>query len=570
MSETIASSGHGVALFFPNPWRRFVGRGVVPLTFLAILAAFATTLSSDHIVNWGGWSLTWRFARAALHPVLDSESLRLTAVSSVATVAFAICGSAVNVAIGTVGGLLASDTWWELVSARSRKASKGRAWPASLVRAFIAIPRGLHELVWGLFFINILGLDPLVAVLAIGIPFGAITAKVFSEIIDETPRRTALCLRASGANALVAFAYGILPSAFPLLMSYALYRLECAIRSAAILGLIGAGGLGYQIMLSLQSLRYDQVWTFLYALMLLIAFTEWASSRLMARLHLQTGSTAVDMFRRMRRLLLTHVGIVAGVLGSYWYLGLDLTKPFEIHRLKMLYDVLRASFPPRFLRGESSELVSLSLQTLAMSVVAIVMAGAAAIVASWFATSSLFVKATHDGTSRRSARGVALAAMSILVRCTLIGIRALSDGIWVLIALFIFFPGAFAGAFALAVYNFGVLGRLLTQVNEDADTKPFWALRAQGASFSQAILYGLLPLTFPKYLAYILYRWEVCVRATVVVGIVGAGGLGFRLEQQMASFYYRGVAATLTIYVLLTIFVDSISSSGRRALRTAS
>ena len=87
--------------------------------------------------------------------------------------------------------------------------------------------------------------------------------------------------------------------------------------------------------------------------------------------------------------------------------------------------------------------------------------------------------------------------------------------------------------------------------------------------WGRAILYGLLPETFPKYLAYILYRWEVCIRATVVVGIVGAGGLGFRLEQQMSSFDYRGVTATLLFYVLLTYFADAVSSAARRALRDA-
>jgi phosphonate transport system permease protein len=72
----------------------------------------------------------------------------------------------------------------------------------------------------------------------------------------------------------------------------------------------------------------------------------------------------------------------------------------------------------------------------------------------------------------------------------------------------------------------------------------------------------------PKYLAYVLYRWEVCVRATVVVGIVGAGGLGRRLEEQLASFDYRGVVTTLAFFVALTVVVDAISRAGRSALRT--
>lgn len=82
----------------------------------------------------------------------------------------------------------------------------------------------------------------------------------------------------------------------------------------------------------------------------------------------------------------------------------------------------------------------------------------------------------------------------------------------------------------------------------------------------RVILYRLSPVTFPKYVAYIFYRWEVCIRATVVVGIVGAGGLGFRLEQQLAS---RGVTATLLFYVILTFLADAVSSGAGRALRAS-
>ena len=149
----------------------------------------------------------------------------------------------------------------------------------------------------------------------------------------------------------------------------------------------------------------------------------------------------------------------------------------------------------------------------------------------------------------------------------LVAVRSLSDGIWVLLALFVFYPGPFAGAIALGVYNFGVMGRLLGQVNEVADSKPYWALRVQGANMIGAIAYGFLPVVLPQYLAYALYRWEVCLRATMVVGIVAAGGLGRRLQDQMVSFDYRGVAATLLGYILLTAVVDAISGEARRGLR---
>jgi phosphonate transport system permease protein len=94
------------------------------------------------------------------------------------------------------------------------------------------------------------------------------------------------------------------------------------------------------------------------------------------------------------------------------------------------------------------------------------------------------------------------------------------------------------------------------------------ALQAQGASSLQVFLYGVLPATFPRCMAYVLYRWEVCIRATVMVGFVGAGGIGRLLGEQMGSFDYRGVATSLIAMIVLTFGVDSLSSWIRRSLRT--
>jgi phosphonate transport system permease protein len=568
MSGDSAGAAH-YSLALPAPAVQVRRWALAVAIVLVVVAAFRICLSSDHIVNWGGWTLTRRFLQGAFAPQHDLEILKLTAASALTTIAFSLCGSAVSVCLGTIGGILASEVWCELWGAGGRGGRWRWVWFAKVVRALLAIPRGIHEVVWGLFLINVLGLDPLVAVLAIGIPFGAITAKVFAETIDGVPKDPALRFRSAGASTVVAFAYGILPRAFPLLLSYALYRLECAIRSAAVLGLIGAGGLGHQIMLSLQSLRYEEVWTFLYALMLLVALTDWSSSRLTKALRSRSASTSTELTQQTRSVALMVLAVTAALVSSYLYLSLDAGRMFEPARLELLAEVLASAMPPRFAVSELSELVTLSAETLAMSIAAVAIAAPAAIVVSWFSSMSLFRIARGVEPSSGRNNGLFLVALTTLIRTLLIGTRALSDGIWVLLALSVFFPGTFAGACALAAYNFGVMGRLLAQINESADKRPLRALIAQGASFGRALLYGLIPLALPKYLAYILYRWEVCVRATVVVGIVGAGGLGRRLEEQLAGFDYSGVAATLAVFVLLTIVADAASDSGRRALRAA-
>jgi phosphonate transport system permease protein len=159
------------------------------------------------------------------------------------------------------------------------------------------------------------------------------------------------------------------------------------------------------------------------------------------------------------------------------------------------------------------------------------------------------------------------AAVLLVSRGALLVARALSEAIWALLALLIFFPGIMPGAIGLGLYNLGVLGRLMAEVTENVDRRPLLALKGQGATNAQVFLYGVLPQTMPKNLAYILYRWEVCIRATVIAGMVGAGGLGRILAEQLSSFDYHSVVTSLLFYIGLTFIVDMISAAARRALR---
>ncbi|MDP9453816.1 MAG: ABC transporter permease subunit, partial [Actinomycetota bacterium] len=130
--------------------------------------------------------------------------------------------------------------------------------------------------------------------------------------------------------------------------------------------------------------------------------------------------------------------------------------------------------------------------------------------------------------------------------------RAIPPPVGALLLVFVLFPGPLPGALALGVYNFGILGRLMAEVVENLDPRPVRALRSQGAGAAQSFAYGALPRTLPRFAAYGLYRWEVTIRETVVVGLVGAGGLGSLLALQLAAFDYQAVTATLVALVTLT------------------
>ena len=550
--------------------------GVVWL--LAALGAIGLSLSQiglQDIFNPNGWPQFWRFVVASFHPDLSPEMVQLTWNATLKTLAYAVCGTFLSLLLGLLGGVLCSEVWWAAVFPDRRSGRSGSFWLGA--RALLAIPRAIHELLWGLLFVNLWGLDPLTAVLAIALPFGAITAKVFSELLDDTPRQPLLVLLNSGVMPIAAFAYGLFPLAFLNLLSYAFYRFECSIRSAAVLGIIGAGGLGYEILLSLQSLRYEQLWTLFYALVVLNGCVDFAS----AWLRRQLGcATRLDLNLRSQGRGKEKAGGQGGggagvVLGlwvggltlvgvCFWVVGADFSKLGSPIVWARLGGMLRSFWPPDL--RQSGELWGLAGQTVAMSVLAIALAAGGGALLSFPAAHTLFLPGGLFHPNRRD-RGIWAWTVLLLVRSFLLLCRAVPAPIWALVALFLLFPGILPGAIGLGLHNLGILGRLKAEVVENLDSRPLEALKAQGAPSSLVFLYGILPLTLPRFTAYTLYRWEVCMRETVIVGLVGAGGLGYVLTEQLSSFDYRSLGVTLVVFLALTFVVDWISTLARRSLR---
>jgi phosphonate transport system permease protein len=509
-------------------------------TIVLAIALIPTGIFQREVINFNGWPQLWRFVSASLQPNLSGDLLRITGEAAIVTLAYAVCGTALTVVIGAVFGVLCSEVWWQSVLGE-----RGRwvYWP---LRLLLAIPRAIHELIWGLFFVNIWGLDPLSAIAAIAIPFGAITAKVFSEILDDTPRQPLEALLNSGVEPIKVFFYSLLPQAFPNLLSYIFYRFECSLRSAAVLGVIGAGGLGYQILISLPSLKYQELWTFFYALILLNGLVDWSSAKARQQIaHPQSQPATLVRLPQNWGL----GGFFLATIASFLYLQPNYNKLWSARSQKLFQEFLTGMMPPNWTVG--SQLWQPALETLAMSVVAMFLA----------AFVGLFLAFLAARNFTKSPIGFGLSHLFLLVS------RAIPAPIWALVILYVMFPGILPGAIALGVHNLGILGRLMAEVIENLDRRPLEALQTTGATKAGVFLYGVLPLTIPQFLAYSLYRWEVCMRETVIVGLVGAGGLGRLLTEQLTSFDYRSLIVTLTAFLLLTFGVDVLSGVLRRSVR---
>ena len=204
-----------------------------------------------------------------------------------------------------------------------------------------------------------------------------------------------------------------------------------------------------------------------------------------------------------------------------------------------------------------SGIAQLTWDTIAMSVLASGMAGLGAILLMPLAT-------------RKSPRGLAgnvKFTIYQLTRFSFLFTRSVPELLWALIVIFVLSPGIFAGAVALAIHNFGVLGRLNADVAEDLDESSIIALESSGASTLQRYVSGTLPLIARQLLTFQFYRWEVVIRTTAVVGFVAASGIGYQLRLDLNFFRYPEVGQLLATYLVIVWAVDFLSVMVRRSFK---
>lgn len=220
----------------------------------------------EDLVHAGGGATIKQIVAAFFSPDLSSEIITLAISSAWITLAYAVTGMTVALLIAFVFGILSSGI---LNTGRtSKRLTKG------IFRGFLGFIRSIHELVWAWMFVAAFGLSPYAAIFALGIPYGGMLGRIFADMLSDVSEEPIKALQAAGASKLQCLIYGYFPIVKTGFVSYTMYRLECAIRSSAIMSFVGLGGLGYQIQLSLDELNYHEVWTFMFFLILLVMIID--------------------------------------------------------------------------------------------------------------------------------------------------------------------------------------------------------------------------------------------------------------------------------------------------------
>ena len=224
-------------------------------------------------------------------------------------------------------------------------------------------------------------------------------------------------------------------------------------------------------------------------------------------------------------------------------------------------------FPPDLSRDFLLKTGHWTLETFAMSFLGTILAVLIALALVFLSSRNLmFAGLLFEMERSRPWVRALRTGLYLFAKATLNVLRTVPHIVWALILVFAVGLGPFPGMLALGIHTGGVLGRLFGEVVENVEIQPIEALQATGASRLQILFYGILPQVLPDFLAYTLYRWEVNIREAVILGYVGAGGLGQQIQIAISLFLeHRLLTLILAIYVIVTM-VDYLSAFLRSRL----
>ncbi|MDM0055007.1 PhnE/PtxC family ABC transporter permease [Variovorax fucosicus] len=234
---------------------------------------------------------------------------------------------------------------------------------------------------------------------------------------------------------------------------------------------------------------------------------------------------------------------------------------FDGNSLRVMGGFLAGFLPPSMAPDFLALLLKATLETLAMATAGIALALVIGVPLGVLVAQSLSISRIGPGPGRWRGQVVRTAARGLMTT-----LRAIPEVVWALVLVRALGLGPAAGVLALAITYGGMLGKVYAEILESSDTRPARALLEAGSGRVAALCYGLLPGAAQELASYTVYRWECAVRASVVMGFVGAGGLGQLMDQSMKMLNGGEASSILIVFLLLVLMADALSATLRKVL----
>jgi len=512
----------------------------------------------------------WRFVSGLFPPDLSPAFLRTVFNATLQTIATAIAASILSIVVGTPLGVFASANLWQrgiLVEAeRASAASAMLSAVSRFVRGLLGVIRAIPDILWAILFVTMFGLGALSGTLALAVAYSGLIGQVFSDLFDAADLQPLEALQSTGATRLQIVLRGLFPQTLASLTAYALYSFECCVRAASVLGLVAAGGIGYEVSISMRLFEYGQVLTLVLAFIMLMAATDAISRfvrgritrRLTGRSDNPAGPSAISK-------VFIPLAVFTGAALSFYAAGFTPGVLDQQNLIQHAARFISGMWPPDVSAAFIGKMTYLVLQTVAISVIGSfigIVLGSLFAVPATAGIMFLDKDATgHHSVNERSLRF----SLYWAARLVLNFLRAIPELLWALVCILILGIGPFAGAIAIGLHTAGVLGKLYAEVMEEVPRAPIEALHAVGARPFQILVYGIWPQAKPMLFNYTLLRWEANLRVSTILGLVGGGGLGQAIYNNIQLGFYPQVATMILLVYGLVIASDRVGDRIRQA-----
>ncbi|HLJ85340.1 MAG TPA: ABC transporter permease subunit [Candidatus Angelobacter sp.] len=395
----------------------------------------------------------------------------------------------------------------------------GASLPASrILYALLTSVRAIPDLTLAIFCVMLLGLGPAAGILALTIFYTANMGKVFSDLFASADPGPVEALRATGANKLQVALFGLLPLRVKDLLTYGGYEFECATRASVIVGAVGAGGIGAELVSQIQNVDYHRVTTLVLLLIVLITLIDFVT-----------------------RLAIRYPKLLFPIL-AFGVAALWGTRP-QLFAFRHTLTTLGAMFPPILPRSDMIKVPALILETLEIAVGGTLVAMIFGVLLGLAAARNLTPWFIH-----------------VPIRRFLDSLRAVPEVAWGLILVGLSGLGPGIGVLALGLHSTGSLGKLFSESMENVPQEPVTAIASTGASPLKVALFAYLPLALPPIAVYSLFRLEWNMRTATIVGMIGAGGIGEALYNAQQLMFYQKMTAYLLITWLLIVITDAVNA----------
>ena len=414
-------------------------------------------------------------------------------------------------------------------------------------RMLITMCRAVPDLVFAVLFVRALGIGVLPGILALGLHSVGMMAKLFADAIEQSEAGPREAVRATGASRLGELLLGVLPQVIPSWLGTFIYRIDINLRTSVVLGFVGAGGIGFALQDALRGLMYESAMGIVLIILLVIAAMELASISLRRTLLnpsvsgpaprvIDPGSSVRPPWTgdRLTRSL-AGLALFAAIIYSFIHLRINPLTPLT--SFGELASVFGRLLPPSF-AGAGELLLPAVVETLAIGLVATVVGAVLAVPVGILAASNI-----------SPSRPVYVAARSLVLV-----VRAIPELILAVIFVAALGLGPMAGAMALAVGTVGFLGKLVADSIEEIPAGPLEAVRSVGGSWWDALLNAVIPQALPQLVGHWMYMLDVNIRTSTVLGIVGAGGIGFLLMESVRTLNFN-LAGTIILIIFAIVFI---------------